>query len=150
MALRRAYAPLLPELDPFLFAAVGEEVDGIPLSVLSALSRLDLDPRDEAARLSHLPNEAAADQLARMIARLPGRRWTAAETGRIAIRLIELLPRQPSPARASRSMPTPTVRQARIPAFLIYLALALLGAALIGLVARKASSMAWRTPSSGV
>ena len=70
MPLRHAYAPTLPEFDSFLFATVGEEVDGVPLSVLSALSRLDLDPRDEAARLSHLTKEAAADQLASMIARL--------------------------------------------------------------------------------
>ena len=54
MPLRRAFAPMLPEFDSFLFAAVGEERDGIPLSVLSALSRLGLDPRDEAARLSRL------------------------------------------------------------------------------------------------
>ena len=48
----------------------------MPLSVLSALSRLGLDPRDEAARLAHLTKEAAADQLARMIARLYERRWS--------------------------------------------------------------------------
>jgi hypothetical protein len=60
--LRVAYAPLRPEFDHFLFAPVGEEVDGVPLSVLSALSRLGLDPREEAARLSHLTEEAAADQ----------------------------------------------------------------------------------------
>jgi hypothetical protein len=63
---------MLPEFDSFLFAAVGEERDGIPLSVLSALSRLGLDPRDEAARLSHLTKEAAADQLARMLALIGG------------------------------------------------------------------------------
>jgi hypothetical protein len=45
MALRPAYAPELPEMDPFLFASVGEEIDGIPLTVLSALSQLDVDPR---------------------------------------------------------------------------------------------------------
>jgi hypothetical protein len=71
MPLRGPYVPVLPELDPFLFASVGEEVDGIPLSVLSALSRLGLDPRGEAARLSDLAGEAAADQLAWTIARLP-------------------------------------------------------------------------------
>lgn len=52
MRLRRAYAPVMPELDSFLFASVGEEVNGVPLSVLSALTRLGFDPRDEAARLS--------------------------------------------------------------------------------------------------
>src|SRR5271155_3425458 len=92
MTLRHAYAPILPEFDAFLFASVGEEVDGAPLSVLSALSRLDLDPRDEAARLARLTKEAAADQLARMIARLSDRRWSAAEARRIAGGLIERLP----------------------------------------------------------
>ena len=61
MPLRRAYAPMLPQFDTFLFASVGEEVDGAPLSVLSALSRLGLDPRDEAARLSHLTKELSLD-----------------------------------------------------------------------------------------
>jgi hypothetical protein len=92
MPLRRAFAPMLPEFDSFLFAAVGEERDGIPLSVMSALSRLGLDPRDEAARLSHLTKEAAADQLARMIARLSDRRWPLSEARRIAGGLIERLP----------------------------------------------------------
>ena len=53
MTLRRAYMPILPEFDAFLFASVGEEVDGVPLSVLSALSQLDLDPRAEAKTLRH-------------------------------------------------------------------------------------------------
>ena len=91
MSLRHAYAPMVPEFDPFLFATVGEEVDGVPLSVLSALTRLGLDPRDEAARLSRLTKEAAADQLARMIARLSSR-WTLSEARRIAAPLIERLP----------------------------------------------------------
>ena len=92
MPRRRAYGPMLPEFDTFLFASVGDELDGAPLSVLSALSRLDLDPRDEAGRLSHLTKEAAADQLATMISRLSDRRWTLSEAHRIAVRLIERLP----------------------------------------------------------
>src|ERR1700704_3696450 len=91
MPLRRAFAPVLPEFDSFLFAPVWEEADGAPSSVLSALSRLGLDPRDEAARLAALTKEAAADQLARMIVRLSDR-WTLSETRRIAVRLIERLP----------------------------------------------------------
>ena len=92
MPLRRAFAPMLPEFDSFLFATVGEEQDGVPLSVLSVLSRLGLDPRDEAARLSRLTKEAAVDQLARMIARLSDQRWTLSEARRIAGGLIERLP----------------------------------------------------------
>src|SRR6266478_5776643 len=92
MSLRRAYGPMLPEFDTFLFASVGDETDGVPLSVLSALSRLGLDPRDEAARLSRLTKEAAAEQLARMLARLSDQRWTLSEARRIAGGLIERLP----------------------------------------------------------
>jgi hypothetical protein len=103
MTMRRAYAPMLPEFDAFLFASVGEEVNGVPLSVLSALSRLDLDPRAEAARLAHLTKDAAADQLARMIARLSDRRWSAAEALRIASGLIDRLPMASAAAKDDRA-----------------------------------------------
>src|SRR5437763_8314756 len=102
MPLRRAYAAALPEYDSFLFASVGEEVDGIPLSVLSALSRLNLDPRDEAARLSQLTKETAADQLASMIGRLSDRRWSLSEARRIAGRLVERLPMVIAASRPER------------------------------------------------
>src|SRR5438105_15935907 len=91
MVLRSVYAPVLPKMNSFLFACSGE-VDGMPLSLLSALARLGLDPRDEAARLSCLTSEAAADQLAGIIARLPDLPWTSTELRKIARRLIELLP----------------------------------------------------------
>src|SRR3984893_3890360 len=107
MPLERAYAPMHPEFDRFLFASVGEEAEGVPLSVLSALSRLDLDPRDEAARLSHLTKEAAAEQLARMIARLSDKRWTLSEARRIAGGLIE---RPPPATTASKPPPLDTGR----------------------------------------
>jgi len=109
--LRRVFAPPLPEFDTFLFASVGEEAEGVPLSVLSALSRLDLDPREEAVRLSRLTKEAAAEQLASMIARLSGRRWTLSETRRIAGGLIERLPLATTAGRPGRletgAPPTP-------------------------------------------
>ena len=134
MTLRGAYAPMFPEFDAFLFASVGEEVDGVPLSVLSALSRLGLDPRDEAARLAHLTKEAAADQLARMIARLADRRWSVAEARRIASGLIEHLPMAKAAGKDDRAAPgaKPTTLF-RAPSYVIYLALA--AAMLVSLVA---------------
>src|SRR6266567_8454160 len=102
MSLRRAYAPMLPEFDAFLFASVGEEVDGVPLSVLSVLSRLGLDPRDEAARLAQLTREAAADQLARTIAGLYAQRWSASEAWRIASGLVQRLPMAGAAAKGDR------------------------------------------------
>jgi len=93
MTLRRPFRPLRPDLDRFLFAAIGDEVDRIPLSVISALTRLGLDPWHEAGRLSSLSNCEAVEQLARLIAELPGRSRPLDEARDIADRLIQLLPR---------------------------------------------------------
>jgi len=115
---------MLPEFDSFLFAPVGEEVNGVPLSVLSALSRLGLDPRDEAARLSALTKEAAADQLARMIARLSDR-WTLSETRKMAVRLIERLPTAPASKPDRVKTGFGSVPGSWQSSFLVYLGLAL-------------------------
>lgn len=136
MPLRRAYAPVMPELDPFLFACVGEEVNGAPLSVLSALTRLGFDPRDEAARLSRMTREAAADQLARMIARLCDGRWTAAEARAIAAGLAEQLPAATVPDEAGQvEGGTDRATGSPAPVLLIYLVIA--GAALISLFVHR-------------
>jgi hypothetical protein len=123
-----------PEFDAFLFAPVGEEVDGAPLSVLSALARLGLDPRDEAARLARMTREAAADQLARMIARLYDQRWSAAEAWRIASGLVERLPMAGAAAKDDRTAPgdRPTIGLPS-PSLLIYLAMGF--AMLVSLIA---------------
>jgi len=133
MTLRQTYAPMLPQFDAFLFASVGEEVDGVPLSVLSALSRLDLDPRDEAARLARLTKEAAADQLARMIARLSDRRWSVAEARRIAGGLIERLPMSSVAGTSDRSAPRARLTASFAASPWLYPALVL--ALLVGVIA---------------
>ena len=140
MTLRRGYAPMFPEFDAFLFATVGEEVDGVPLSVLSALSRLDLDPREEAVRLGHLTREAAADQLARMIARLSDRRWSVSEARKIASGLIERLPMASAAAKDDRAVRgTKPLAGFGVSSFWIYLALAL--TMLVGIIAGGALSL---------
>src|SRR5690349_5062269 len=94
MALRPLFAPLRPDLDPFLFAVVREERDGIPLSTISALAQLGLDPWDEAGRLAGLAKRDAVEQLTGLLLRLPGpSRPLAEEVRQIAVVLIDLLPR---------------------------------------------------------
>jgi hypothetical protein len=85
-----------PEFDDFLYSPIGADNGEMPLSVLSALSRLNIDPWEEAAELSELPAGTATQRLALLIARLPGGRWAAAESHTIADRLIKLLPRRSS------------------------------------------------------
>ena len=86
-------ARLGPEFDEFLFAPVAESRNGMLLSVVSALARLDLDPWQEAANLAGLPKDAATQRLASMIAALPDEPSASREPVKIAARLIALLPR---------------------------------------------------------
>lgn len=85
-----------PEFNAFLYAPIGADGNEMPLSVLSALTRLNLDPWKEAAELSELPKDTATHRLARLIAQLPGGQWTQMDSGAIAERLIEILPRSSS------------------------------------------------------
>jgi hypothetical protein len=84
------------EFDDFLYAPIGEERNGMPLSVLSALTRLDLDPWQEASRLARLPGEAATHRLTSQIAELSDGAAVRPNPEAIAARLIALLPRQDS------------------------------------------------------
>lgn len=93
MTLRRPYRPLRPDLDAFLFATVGEEIEGVSLSVISALVRLGLDPWKEAGRLSSLSGREAAEQMARLIAELPDCFRPLEEAREIARHLVGLLPK---------------------------------------------------------
>jgi hypothetical protein len=101
---------LAPEFDDFLFAPIGEERNGMLLSVISALARLDLDPWQEAANLSQLPVTTAASRLASLLETLPDKSSAHPDTGAIAARLIARLPRRarsraPSVAQSDEALP---------------------------------------------
>ena len=78
--------------DGFLHATVVEGGNGMPLSVLSALARLDVDPWLQAADLASLPRPAAIERLSGMIAALPHEPSSPRDHASIATRLIALLP----------------------------------------------------------
>jgi hypothetical protein len=84
------------EFNGFLFAPIGEDRNGMTLSVLSALARLDVDPWQEADRLARLPRAAAAQSLAALVAALPNGPRGCLDSGLIAKRLVGLLPRPAS------------------------------------------------------
>ena len=94
MTLRPEYCLGHSPYNAFLFAAIGEEQVGGPLTVLSALTRLGFDPWQEAARLAGLPRETAARVFAVTIAMLPEGDWKASESEAIAARLVNWLPGQ--------------------------------------------------------
>ena len=91
--------------DAFLYASVGEEQNGMELSVVSALARFGLDPWQEAARLAALPKELATDGLGLLLDRLPEGRWQRSDTATIAARLVKLLPQGRPAADADQQKP---------------------------------------------
>jgi hypothetical protein len=105
--MRAASTPYLgSQFDDFLFAPVGEEESGMVLSVVSALARLNLDPWQEAAKLTGLPVGTATQRLASLIAALPDAPPARLSPGATATRLIALLPRQTRFNLAPRETPT--------------------------------------------
>lgn len=114
------------EFNEFLFALIGTEGNGMALSVVSALARLEMDPWQEAARLSALPRELAAPALDRLIRRLPPGTWSQTDTSMIAARLVELLPRRATGGLAEEM---PDLRRKTIPAAVLWLFVAMLAAA---------------------
>jgi hypothetical protein len=59
------------EFERFLYSPIGQDSNGMPLSVLSALARQDVDPWDEAAKLAQLPEEKAVTQLVSLLGAFP-------------------------------------------------------------------------------
>lgn len=100
-------APLGSEFDNFLFTALGDDRNGLPLSVVSLLARMNLDPWAEAGALAALPAEAAARRLACSLDALtdPLLRHTNSES--TIQRLLALLPR-PHPAAAAAQTHSPS------------------------------------------
>ena len=80
--------------DGFLFAPICEEANGMHLSVLSALARMNVDPWEEAARLAAMPKAIIGRTLVSTLDSVPGRSWNSSETEVIAARLVRLLPDQ--------------------------------------------------------
>jgi hypothetical protein len=133
MTLATATSAFESRFDSFLYAAVREDPDGAPLTVLSVLARLDIDPWEEAARLAQLPRETGARLLAGIISALPKGATTPADNGTIAARLIALLPRRPEPATAQR-FPSGGPRVIQIPNRLTIIAQAILSLLLLALL----------------
>lgn len=93
------------EFDDFLFAPIRDDGNGMLLSVISALARLDLDPWQEATKLAGLPEETATQRLTSLIAALPEGLSSHLASRTIAARLIALLPRSAAPDVTWRRTP---------------------------------------------
>lgn len=136
MALPSPFSLPQSQFNAFLFASIGNEGNGMVLSVISALARLGVDPWQEAARLADLPKELAAAALDRLILRLPAGLWERTDTPEIAARLIELLPRRDAIVRPAAAASVNATKAN--PPFAVWLIVLALGAsALVGSIANR-------------
>ena len=133
---------LASEFNDFLFAPIGEERNGMLLSVVSALARLSVDPWQEAANLAQLPRATATRRLASLIATLPERPSTQLDPEANAARLIACLPRRigssATSLEASRSATVPTILQSQPLRYGALILLVLLGG--LGIAATEQSA----------
>jgi hypothetical protein len=89
---RARFSTLSAGYDDFLFSAVCVEANGMRLSVLSALARMNVDPWEEAGRLAALPKAVAEKRLLSAFDLVSGRSWKSPEAAAIAASLVRLLP----------------------------------------------------------
>jgi hypothetical protein len=108
----RAATTTPPELEPFLYAEIGQEENGMVLTVASAFARLGLDPWQQASVLARLSEAAATASLASLIGRLQFASHSEVPRGEvlaIASRLVPLLPKEaelPRPGEAAAAAPS--------------------------------------------
>jgi hypothetical protein len=91
---RPSVSNLTPQYDDFLFAQICEEANGMRLSVLSALARMNVDPWEEATRLAAMPKAVAKRTLISTLDLVSGRSLNPSEAEVIAARLVQLLPQR--------------------------------------------------------
>lgn len=93
------------DLNPFIFAPVGTELNGSTLTVLSLLARLGSDPWFEARRLADQPRKAAAEWLAERIALTSLAPEDHGDARRKAADLVALLPARAGMAKVGAVLP---------------------------------------------
>jgi hypothetical protein len=135
-------AALAAEFDAFLFASIGEERNGMLLSVVSALARLNVDPWQEAADLARLPTTTATRRLTSLIAGLPNMPSTLLDPATNAARLIAHLPRRlgsnAASAEALRGVNLLAAMQSRTIRYMVLVLMVVLGA--LGIAAGRSAA----------
>lgn len=141
--------------DAFLEAPLGEQLNGMTVSVFSALARLGIDPRREAERLARLSDTAAAASLESMIAQVSDGNWIAFDAKDVAKRAIGLLPslraKISEPAKGKGGLPLGDILSRPKPVWVWIVLLVLAGAVCFTILPRGQSSSdapAFYSPSS--
>jgi hypothetical protein len=92
--MSRVFPSPAAQYEPFLFAIMCDEMNGMPLTLVSAIARTGVDPWAEAVRIASMPRDRAREALTALIPERPGVADQQSEAWAIADRLIALLPRR--------------------------------------------------------
>ena len=147
MTSTNAFALKNSDLNAFLFADVGMELNGSALTILSVLARLGQDPWAEAARWAKLPKTAAIDCLAQCIGKMPLGPQALAEAFATASSLVQLLPVRTWDIRpgVSDTRRAPTVREW---APMALLCLSLILSVMVNVISHHPSTVTATTPTT--
>jgi hypothetical protein len=100
-------ATLRTDFDEFLYSPIAADANGMPLTLLSALARLGVDPWEEAASIASLSRESALQKLGSVLASVPNGPAPGADTETVATHLVTLLHRQPQRQAGRPENPSP-------------------------------------------
>ena len=103
MSLLTNSASHSPNIEAFLFADIGAQSNGVPLTILSLLALAGLDPWAEAERLSHMPRSAAISYMIAEINRAPAVYRNQTDVAQLAKSLVAHLPTHDADARLNIS-----------------------------------------------
>lgn len=92
MSLARTSVPRRPDFEGFLFADIGTQPNGLPLTVLSLFARAGVDPWSEAERLSKMSRVAAVSYMMSEINRAPAIYRSNVDVAQLAKSLVARLP----------------------------------------------------------
>lgn len=81
-----------PDFEGFLFADIGIQPNGLPLTVLSLFARAGIDPWSEAERLSQMSKIAAVSYMMSEINRAPALYRANVDVAQLAKSLVARLP----------------------------------------------------------
>jgi hypothetical protein len=122
MSSNNRVAAITSEFDDFLYASIDDDFNGMPLSMLSALARLNVDPWEEAGRLARMPRDLAIGALATLLAALPQGLAERPDSGSLARRMVALLPQQAESRTLSTAATSVTELRGKFHVFTLFLA----------------------------
>jgi hypothetical protein len=128
MDTRSSVWGLTTQFDGFLFAPVCEDPNGLQLSVLTALARINRDPWKEAARLAAMPRANAAISLVSSLQLSAANGWDPSQANMISARLVALLPRSDETATVAPEIQKANARRSAY--WLLWLGLVMMISAL--------------------